>query len=118
MESQVHAPPSETTASWTDEKHIHFLNVMESSFVTAMLRNNGNRLLPRLDRYLPDTAESTLDLNPHRTTKKHAPSGSKLLMVMGIMHVFTRQVVPQVQLGNAREGSDADPGDDKEQQRN
>ncbi|KAK3039274.1 hypothetical protein RJ639_027978 [Escallonia herrerae] len=49
---------------WTNERHVHFLNTMESSFVRAMLENDGH--LPRLDRYLPDSSDSTLDLKTER----------------------------------------------------
>ncbi|KAI4351779.1 hypothetical protein L6164_006098 [Bauhinia variegata] len=75
-------PTTETALSWTDEKHLHFLNTMEASFVRSMLQNdNGHgrrriyhRLL-RLDRPLPDTSDSTLDLKkPLPTARKHAPS--------------------------------------------
>ncbi|KAI4351780.1 hypothetical protein L6164_006098 [Bauhinia variegata] len=77
-------PTTETALSWTDEKHLHFLNTMEASFVRSMLQNdNGHgrrriyhRLL-RLDRPLPDTSDSTLDLKkPLPTARKHAPSGN------------------------------------------
>ena len=71
MES-THDP--ETTSIWTDEKHRHYLNTMEASFVRTMLHHyvvvSPQPL--RLDRYLPDTSESTLDSR----TKKHAPAGS------------------------------------------
>ncbi|KAG5077844.1 hypothetical protein JHK82_056539 [Glycine max] len=71
MES-THDP--ETTSIWTDEKHRHYLNTMEASFVRTMLHHyvvvSPQPL--RLDRYLPDTSESTLD----STTKKHAPADS------------------------------------------
>ncbi|OVA14127.1 hypothetical protein BVC80_1787g217 [Macleaya cordata] len=70
---------------WTNEKHVNFLNWMEDSFVRTMLENNdnnrrssvltyastGHRVAP-LDRYLPDSSESTRDLrhnNKNRTTK-------------------------------------------------
>ncbi|KAF5743551.1 hypothetical protein HS088_TW08G00135 [Tripterygium wilfordii] len=59
---------SQTGSAWTNEKHVHFLNAMESSFVHTMLQTNA-----RLDRYLPDSSESTLDLKTHRR-KKHASS--------------------------------------------
>ncbi|KAK1554180.1 hypothetical protein Q3G72_008938 [Acer saccharum] len=57
---------------WTDERHLHFLKSMEASFVHTMLENNngGHRHL-RLDRQLPDTSDSTLDLKKHRTINKH-----------------------------------------------
>ncbi|KAG4907885.1 hypothetical protein AAZX31_20G144400 [Glycine max] len=71
MES-THDP--ETTSIWTDEKHRHYLNTMEASFVRTMLHHyvvvSPQPL--RLDRYLPDTSESTLDSR----TKKHAPADS------------------------------------------
>ncbi|KAK7270506.1 hypothetical protein RIF29_23701 [Crotalaria pallida] len=65
----------ETMSSvWTEEKHVHFLNTMEASFVTTMLHRY------RLDRHLPDTSDSTLDSKPpssnHNNNKKHAPSSS------------------------------------------
>ncbi|XP_025013878.1 uncharacterized protein LOC8258270 isoform X2 [Ricinus communis] len=59
------------TESWTNEKHLHFLKSMEASFVRTMLENNARIL--RLDRYLPDSSESTLDLKSQRP-KKHATS--------------------------------------------
>ncbi|MCL7039069.1 hypothetical protein MKW94_021870, partial [Papaver nudicaule] len=71
---------------WTNEKHVNFLNWMEDSFVRTMLdhrennknnnknnrrnsgSNNGTRrthqLLP-LDRFLPDSSESTRDVRRH-----------------------------------------------------
>ncbi|XP_021648902.2 uncharacterized protein LOC110641481 isoform X1 [Hevea brasiliensis] len=64
---------SNQTGPWTNEKHLHFLNSMEAAFVRTMLENNG-RLL-RLDRYLPDSAESTLDLKSQsQRRKKHTTS--------------------------------------------
>ncbi|KAH7557605.1 hypothetical protein ACOSP7_027439 [Xanthoceras sorbifolium] len=64
---------------WTDEKHLHYLNSMEASFVRTMFENNG-RLLP-LDRLLPDTSDSTLDLKKHGTNNKHAlnPSAADII---------------------------------------
>lgn len=82
---------------WTNEKHVNFLNWMEDSFVRTMLidhrnnnytyRNNDNnnnknsdsrthQLLP-LDRFLPDSSESTRDLrrqhhNKITTTTKYS----------------------------------------------
>lgn len=58
---------------WTDEKHVQFLNSMEASFVRAMFQSNSHPL-PRLDRYLPDTSDSTLDLNT-RTTRRIPTTG-------------------------------------------
>ncbi|XP_045811715.1 uncharacterized protein LOC123905952 [Trifolium pratense] len=93
--STVQVPASKTTSFWTDEKHVNYLNTMEASFVRTMFENknyysssssNLNRQITRidhhgqilrLDRNLPDSSESTLDLKPHkrrRTRKYHAPS--------------------------------------------
>ncbi|XP_020221775.1 uncharacterized protein LOC109804371 [Cajanus cajan] len=111
--SASHVPASETTPFWTDEKHLRYLHTMEASFVRAMFKNRDNST--RLDRYLPDTSESTLDLKPHShrgTVKHHAPSDS-----MGPINRRRRsmrrssqpynssqdQVVPQVE--NEREGA-------------
>ncbi|XP_057446256.1 uncharacterized protein LOC130738299 [Lotus japonicus] len=83
MESPVHVPASETASFRTDEKHVHFLNTMEASFVRTMLDNKNNhrrhhhRFL-RLDRHLPDTSESTLDMKHCRTGKHHAPSSDSV----------------------------------------
>ncbi|KAL5080976.1 hypothetical protein RYX36_009397 [Vicia faba] len=73
---------SSTTSFWTDQKHVNYLNTMEASFVRAMFQHkssssNHNPPILRLDRHLPDSSESTLDLKPHnrsRTRKYHAPS--------------------------------------------
>ncbi|TKY51278.1 transmembrane ascorbate ferrireductase [Spatholobus suberectus] len=68
---------TETASVWTDEKHLHFLNTMEASFVNTMLHRYGVSTHPLpLDRYLPDTSESTLDSKPNRRPKKHAPADS------------------------------------------
>lgn len=68
---------NETAASsvWTEEKHVHFLNTMEDSFVRTMLHRYQHL---RLDRHLPDTSESTLDSKPNGKpkNKKLAPSSS------------------------------------------
>ncbi|KAG2401551.1 hypothetical protein LR48_Vigan02g213500 [Vigna angularis] len=66
---------TQTTSVWTDEKHLHFLNTMEASFVRTMLHHYAvlsSHSPLRLDRYLPDTSESTLDSKPNRRPKKHA----------------------------------------------
>ncbi|KAJ1391070.1 hypothetical protein SESBI_36995 [Sesbania bispinosa] len=76
MESTMHAPKSETASVWTDEKHMHFLNTMEASFVRTMLPRYGGFSHLHLDRHLPDTSDSTLDSKPRTSPKKHAPSDS------------------------------------------
>ncbi|KAG7986781.1 hypothetical protein I3843_03G098800 [Carya illinoinensis] len=60
------------TGSWTNEKHLLFLNTMEASFVRAMFESNG-RIALRLDRDLPDSSESTLDSKTHRREKHATP---------------------------------------------
>ncbi|EXC15960.1 hypothetical protein L484_015763 [Morus notabilis] len=61
-----------SSESWTDEKHLQYLTSIEASFVRTMLENHNGRLPLRLDRYLPDTSDSTLDLKPHQRTRfKH-----------------------------------------------
>ncbi|XWS48416.1 hypothetical protein CRYUN_Cryun13aG0074500 [Craigia yunnanensis] len=71
MDSQV---PSNRNDSWTDEKHVHFLNSMEVWFVRTMLEKRDRYNL-RLDRHLPDSSESTLDCKQNiQRRKRHATS--------------------------------------------
>lgn len=82
----THLMTSEGENSWTNEKHVKYLNSMEQSFVQAMFENNinnGGRVL-RLDRYVPDTSESTLDLKPQRS-KKHDISGIFIIIMLFII---------------------------------
>ncbi|RZB88814.1 hypothetical protein D0Y65_027949 [Glycine soja] len=65
-------PDTQTPSLWTDEKHLHYLNTMEASFVRTMLHHYAVVSPLRLDRYLPDTSESTLDSKP----KKQATAGT------------------------------------------
>ncbi|XP_061361109.1 uncharacterized protein LOC133305021 [Gastrolobium bilobum] len=130
MNFSMHVPASETTSFWTDEKHVHFLNTMEASFVRTMLESKGgltrrhhhhNQHFLRLDRHVPDSSESTLDLKPyHRrcTRKSHATSDS-----MGSTGRRTRrrssqpcnsshdQVVPQVEIQREGAASNGDHDD-------
>ncbi|KAK2367018.1 hypothetical protein QL285_080338 [Trifolium repens] len=139
--SMVQVPASKTSSFWTDEKHVNYLNTMEASFVRKMFENknccccssssNHNRMIPtidhhrqilRLDRNLPDSSESTLDLKPHqrrRTRKYHAPSD---LMSPKMRRTRRRtsqpfnsshdQVVPQVEIESkgAAYNGDSDKG--------
>ncbi|PIN11923.1 hypothetical protein CDL12_15466 [Handroanthus impetiginosus] len=50
----------DTNWHWTNERHLHFLNSMEASFVRTLFETK-HRCLP-LDRYIPDTSDSTEDL--------------------------------------------------------
>lgn len=70
---------SSFSGPWTNEKHLHYLNAMEAAFVHKMLDNK--RRLPRLDRYLPDTSDSTLDLNTHPTKKQATTSRSSGIII-------------------------------------
>ncbi|RYQ94021.1 hypothetical protein Ahy_B09g100226 [Arachis hypogaea] len=83
MESMVQVAKGETAPFWTEERHVHFLNTMEASFVRTMLHRNGGDYysgrwqLLRLDRHLPDSSESTLDSEGSRNSKmkkKHEAS--------------------------------------------
>ncbi|XP_004308105.1 PREDICTED: uncharacterized protein LOC101298945 [Fragaria vesca subsp. vesca] len=64
---------SNVPISWTNEKHVQFLNTMEASFVCSMFESKGR--VARLDRFVPDTSDSTLDRirTPKTTTKKSGP---------------------------------------------
>ncbi|KAI4347522.1 hypothetical protein L6164_008331 [Bauhinia variegata] len=115
-------PNTETASSWTDEKHVHFLNAMEASFVLSMFENDkgdGRRRIShrlRLDRPLPDASESTSDLKSHPTTRKRAPSdlmpargridGRRMMRRLTPPYDSSQdQVVPQLEKDN-NEGSD------------
>ncbi|XP_021730115.1 myb-like protein D [Chenopodium quinoa] len=55
---------------WTNEKHSDFLRLMEASFVRNLMEKSSNedttKINSRLDRFVPDISESTLDLH-HRS---------------------------------------------------
>ncbi|XP_039029025.1 uncharacterized protein LOC120163083 [Hibiscus syriacus] len=72
MDSHVPSNPNEE--SWTEEKHVNFLNSMEAWFVCTMLDSN-DRFNLRLDRQLPDTSDSTLNCKHNApTTRNHTTS--------------------------------------------
>ncbi|XP_057249545.1 uncharacterized protein LOC104906476 isoform X1 [Beta vulgaris subsp. vulgaris] len=55
---------------WTNEKHSNFLRLMEASFVRNLMERSSNNITKvthhvtsRLDRFVPDISESTLDLH-------------------------------------------------------
>ncbi|KAG9143219.1 hypothetical protein Leryth_010140 [Lithospermum erythrorhizon] len=73
---------------WTNEEHVKFLNSIEASFVRAMFSdasaNNEQHkqeedssshkdCLLRLDRFLPDSCDSTEDL-PTQKRRSHSTS--------------------------------------------
>ncbi|KAI3497457.1 hypothetical protein L1887_40070 [Cichorium endivia] len=53
---------------WTNERHLHFLNSVEASFVQTMLGSNDQ--FRRMDRYLPDHCESTVDSKNSSTKRR------------------------------------------------
>ncbi|KAF5187639.1 hypothetical protein FRX31_022771 [Thalictrum thalictroides] len=71
-------------ALWTNEKHVNYLNSMEASFVRKMLEKNDARSMltyttsahhhAPLDRYLPDSFESTCDSSSRTNRKKEIKS--------------------------------------------
>uniref|UniRef100_A0A6N2KBJ6 Uncharacterized protein n=1 Tax=Salix viminalis TaxID=40686 RepID=A0A6N2KBJ6_SALVM len=110
---------STTKQHWTDEKHLHFLKSMEASFVRTFLENNGRFL--RLDRYLPDSSESTLDLKSQGRKKHGTPVGSLRIRMEGrVGKRSTRrsashhkhyepsqdQMVPQIENGGSSDHKD------------
>lgn len=70
---------SSRTSYWTNERHGHFLNSLEASFVRNMfgkhdVDDDEDR---RLDRVLPDSAESTLDLGSGNGRRRgHSSTGN------------------------------------------
>ncbi|KAJ7975685.1 CTP synthase [Quillaja saponaria] len=76
MES--HIATRETPSIWTNEKHLDFLKTMESSFVRTMFENHS-RFDLRLDRYLPDSSESTLDLKSHQQQRRRKHTSTDLM---------------------------------------
>ncbi|CAH1445577.1 unnamed protein product [Lactuca virosa] len=91
---------------WTNERHLHFLKSVEASFVRTMLENSDDRVFLPMDRYLPDSCESTLDSKRMTTAptgakrrKKHFPAVEKRVRRLRL-HFSTPheedQVVPQI----------------------
>ncbi|CAI9274089.1 unnamed protein product [Lactuca saligna] len=92
---------------WTNERHLHFLNSVEASFVQTMLGNNDQ--FRRMDRCLPDDYESTLDSkasSTKRRRRRHSTSdildsrlrsGPRITRLQ--IHPESRddQVVPQIE---------------------
>ncbi|CAN4087795.1 unnamed protein product [Withania somnifera] len=52
-------PNKKANLYWTNERHVHFLNSIEASFVRALLENDNAALILPLDRPLPDSTDST-----------------------------------------------------------
>ncbi|KAL7582219.1 uncharacterized protein LOC111901766 [Lactuca sativa] len=88
---------------WTNERHLHFLKSLEASFVRTMLEKRDNRVFLPMDRYLPDSCESTLDSKTTTTTKRrkrHFPTDYldevKRLRLHPSAMLQDDQVVPQI----------------------
>lgn len=71
-------------SSWTNEKHLQFLSSVEASFVRTMLDGNGGNCLLRLDRYIPDSSESTQDCLKSKRKKKLHPTGDPKILALTI----------------------------------
>ncbi|KAL8543923.1 hypothetical protein ACS0TY_004468 [Phlomoides rotata] len=82
---------------WTNERHVHFLNSMEASFVQSMFQKNNSHV-PPLDRYIPDSSESTQDLaKQRRTTSDNVESSErteKKIRILSCKISSEDQVVP------------------------
>lgn len=90
--------------SWTDEKHISFLNWMEASFVKRMHeRDDQQQLLTYaaaavdshlpLDRYLPDGSDSTVDFHnqrPNMNEKKSQANNRRKLISLSPLSKMSR----------------------------
>ncbi|XP_052874205.1 uncharacterized protein LOC108452619 isoform X3 [Gossypium arboreum] len=90
MESHV---PSNRNETWTEEKHVHFLNSMEAWFVRTMLQSNDRYNL-RLNRHLPDSSDSTLDCKPR--TKHSTSGGATVKELRTEKEIKTRKTSPSV----------------------
>ncbi|XP_016505353.1 uncharacterized protein LOC107823242 [Nicotiana tabacum] len=111
---------------WTNERHVHFLNSIEASFVRGMLENNnkvnaGQLLLP-LDRHLPDSTDSTLDTPNQRrrrfsTSDINVSSGSRIDATekktssrrLSSDIISQDQVVPQYEHGRGDKDTEGHP---------
>ncbi|XP_022879024.1 uncharacterized protein LOC111396752 [Olea europaea var. sylvestris] len=94
---------------WTNERHTDFLNSMEASFVRTMFEGQ----ISRLDRYIPDTTESTQDLGKERrrrysTSELNRRKKDKRTRLLSSQSDISSQdqVVPQV--NNKRDDKEND----------
>ncbi|XP_015069689.1 uncharacterized protein LOC107014335 [Solanum pennellii] len=111
---------SSNSLYWTNERHVHFLNSIEASFVQTLLENNNNAapILP-LDRHLPDSTDSTLDTPKERrrrfsTSDINMSSGSRIDVEkktrrMSSIISSQDQVVPQYKHGRGDKDADGHP---------
>ncbi|XP_055827767.1 uncharacterized protein LOC129895987 [Solanum dulcamara] len=104
---------------WTNERHAHFLNSLEASFVRALLENtNAAPTLP-LDRHLPDSTDSTLDTPKERrrrfsTSDINMSSGSRIDVEKKTRRMPSSissqdQVVPRYKHGRGDKDTDGHP---------
>lgn len=81
---------------WTNERHMHFLDSIEASFVRSVLGINHRRRNspPHLDRYLPDSSDSTLDLVllKKRRCTLHSTSGYIYYYIFIIQYIIRIRV--------------------------
>ncbi|KAM3320056.1 hypothetical protein P3S67_007256 [Capsicum chacoense] len=101
---------------WTNERHVHFLNSIEASFVRAMLENNNAAPILPLDRHLPDSTDSTLDTPKERrrrfsTSDIKMSSGSRIDVEKKTRRTSSNissqdQVVPQYKHGRGDKDAD------------
>nr|GMC94441.1 Protein Rev like [Ipomoea batatas] len=122
---------SSRTSYWTNERHGHFLNSLEASFVRNMFGKHDvdDEEDRRLDRVLPDSAESTLDLGSGNGRRRgHSSTGLQDILRKRVdadkatrrpsSKSFTSnqdQVVPQLKYG--KEDKDAENNVDASQDR-
>ncbi|KAL9258633.1 hypothetical protein AKJ16_DCAP18074 [Drosera capensis] len=89
-------------SSWTNEKHMNYLTIMEATFVRNMLIGTtataASGRVVRLDRYVPDVSESTLDATKisrarrQRRQELQQAGSSKMAQT-----ISQDQVVPQIE---------------------
>ncbi|KAF7852366.1 hypothetical protein BT93_L0918 [Corymbia citriodora subsp. variegata] len=120
MDSHALTPTCGGETWWTDEKHLHFLDSLESSFLRAMFVRRSRGPVLRLDRYLSDSSESTCDSAPARTRKKRtrrdicrldgpAAKKSRRSRQSRTPPCDDDQVVPQIAKSAAGEDEEEDP---------
>ncbi|XP_057526807.1 uncharacterized protein LOC130805961 [Amaranthus tricolor] len=93
---------------WTNQRHSDFLRVMEKRFVRNMLKNinqntrNNHNIVhhtnSRLDRFVPDISESTLDSAQNWSDRVRGSSNSqKERLVIRPHKISHDQVVPHLE---------------------
>ncbi|KAK4784257.1 hypothetical protein SAY86_018625 [Trapa natans] len=100
-QGQKYGSPS---SSWTDEKHLKFLDSVEATFIRTMLHGSNSSHHPPLplDRHMPDSSESTQDLKSQRRKKLQPTGGSRAAGQSCRLQGYVVEGFPQVQ---RREGN-------------